>query len=155
MKKIMIGGDACIAVTLAFIALAAPTQAKTKGFNVKANGYWAKGHCHFGSIRAKCVVKNRKGKHNPKRRKATTEIISFYVFDQGHSAPIKTRCTKSKSCTYKFEPIGYLKQPIGMWSCSRAQNLNNGGYRTFWVGLSKFNRPLGRRTQGMANACQS
>lgn len=99
MKKIMIGGDACIAVTLAFIALAAPTQAKTKGFNVKANGYWAKGHCHFGSIRAKCVVKNRKGKHNPKRRKATTEIISFYVFDQGHSAPIKTRCTKSKSCT--------------------------------------------------------
>lgn len=155
MKRIMIGGATIISAVLACAALTAPVHAKTKGFNVKAKGYWAKGHCYFGNIRAKCVVKNRKGKHNPKRQKATTEIISFYVFDQGHSAPIKTRCTNSKSCTQKFDTIGYLKQPIGMWSCIRAKNLNNNRYRMFWVGLSKFNRPLGRRTQAMANACQS
>ncbi|WP_299485114.1 hypothetical protein [Acaryochloris sp. IP29b_bin.137] len=155
MKKIMIGGVTIVTTALALSALTTPAQAKTKGFNVKANGYWAKGHCYFGSIQGKCVVKNRKGKRNPKRRKATTEIISFYVFNQGHSAPIKTRCTNSKHCTQKFDSLGYLKKPIGMWSCIRAKNLNNNGYRTFWVGLIKFNRPLGRRTQTMANACQA
>lgn len=135
-------------------SFAASAPVGTKGFDFKAKDYCAKGHCYFCSINAKWMIKNRQEKHNPKRRKATTEIISIYVFDKVHFSPIKIRCNHSKHFTQEFNPIGYVKQPMGMGSCIRAKTLSNGGHWTSWVGLSKLNRPMARRTQVMENACQ-
>lgn len=153
LKRIMLSGAAVITAALAFSTFTASAQATTTRFNFNAGSYWAKGYCYFGSINARCVVKNRKGQNNPVRRRATTEIISYYVFkDKSHSKPYVTRCTSSKSCTQKFNTIGYLSQPIGIYTCIRAKSRTSGGFYTAWLAVEKRNQPLGRRAETMT--CQ-
>jgi len=154
LKRIMLSGATVITTALAFSAFTAPAQATTKTFNFNAGSYWAKGHCYLDGTSSRCVVKNRKGKRNPIRRRATTEIISYYVFDQGHSEARITRCTSSKSCTQKISTLGYINRPIGMYSCIRAKSRTSGGFYTTWVTVARRNQPLGRRTEAMENACR-
>lgn len=118
-----------IMIVLSVIVLAMSSMTTKAGplrdrnrFNVKADGFWMKGRCFkpgkatfltggaakaFGGLNWKdvgCVVKNRKGKRRPKKRRADVLIrMTIYAKNErGVVYPaisLSKRCNHSKRCS--------------------------------------------------------
>lgn len=132
-------GITVISVVIALAALLIPQSAesgplrKRERFNIHGDGFWMKGRCFFpgraqvdpewnvvfpgsgAAAKFGCLVKNRKGKRRPGKRRADA-FVSFVVYaedDRGRLhklGPAEGSCTKSRRCRIR---IGSLPLSVG------------------------------------------